>query len=362
MFRHITLYHQNESKFEMTCDLHSTCGVLYRTYSAYKSHIYRKHLTELHSIEEISNTFSINDQQKEDTNFINETDSFNTYHNNSLGSVTGIPEAMLSNDYSYNNTSDFDINLSNEESIGSIKDIKKSYVLFILQLREEFLLPKNVTNVIATYITTLIDHIKILSEKKTFNIPVESHLSTSSMSQQHTTKAINFNHLLDLFVDIRGAIECITKNEYQFMKYCSDYFGYNSVQEINVSSNDEVPDCGYFIPIDETLSLMLNSQMLVSKIFENIDQQQSIVQSDGDLMFSIRDSYNGLQIDDDHLLIQLYLDDISLTNPLGSKRDRHKMSMIYFMLEDIPDQYRSKLDFIQLMAICESRILKVKIT
>jgi hypothetical protein len=77
-------------------------------------------------------------------------------------------------------------------------------------------------------------------------------------------------------------------------------------------------------------------------------------------MFSIRDAYHGIRLDDDHILVQLYLDDIGLTNLLGSKRDQHKMTMIYFTLEDIPDQYRSKLDFIQLVGICESRILKVK--
>jgi hypothetical protein len=77
-------------------------------------------------------------------------------------------------------------------------------------------------------------------------------------------------------------------------------------------------------------------------------------------MFSIRDGYYGNRLDHDNLLVQLYLDDIGLTNPLGSKRDQHKMTMVYFSLEDIPDKYRSKIDFIQLIGICESKILKVK--
>ena len=77
-------------------------------------------------------------------------------------------------------------------------------------------------------------------------------------------------------------------------------------------------------------------------------------------MFSVRDTYSGTTLDRDTLLIQLYLDDISLTNPIGSKRDNHKMTMVYFLLEDIPDQYRSKIDFIQLVGICESKFLKVK--
>jgi hypothetical protein len=76
-------------------------------------------------------------------------------------------------------------------------------------------------------------------------------------------------------------------------------------------------------------------------------------------MFSIRDGYHGNKLDHDNLLLQLYLDDIGLTNPIGAKRDQHKMSMVYFSLEDIPDKYRSKIDYIQLVGICQSKILKV---
>ncbi|CAF4440556.1 unnamed protein product, partial [Adineta steineri] len=112
-------------------------------------------------------------------------------------------------------------------------------------------------------------------------------------------------------------------------------------------------DFGYFIPIENSLSLILSSQQLCHEILANSHKQQTLTNLDNDLMFSIRESYHGLALDNNHLLIQLYIDDIGLTNPLGSKRDRHKMSMIYFTLEDIPDTYRSKLDFTQLVAICE---------
>ena len=49
MFKHVTLYPQNDPNFRIACDLQDTCGILYRSYSGYKSHIYRKHLDELHS-------------------------------------------------------------------------------------------------------------------------------------------------------------------------------------------------------------------------------------------------------------------------------------------------------------------------
>jgi hypothetical protein len=77
-------------------------------------------------------------------------------------------------------------------------------------------------------------------------------------------------------------------------------------------------------------------------------------------MFSFRDGHFGNRIDDDSLLMQLYIDDIGLANPIGAKKDKHKMSMIYFSLEDIPDQHRSQLEHIYLVGICTSGTLKVK--
>ena len=89
-------------------------------------------------------------------------------------------------------------------------------------------------------------------------------------------------------------------------------------------------------------------------------QQQESVFKDEDVMFSFRDGNYGFRIDDDSMLIQLYADEMGLTNPIGTKKDRHKIFMIYFSLEDITDQYRSQLDQIHLVALCESVIIKVK--
>ena len=97
-----------------------------------------------------------------------------------------------------------------------------------------------------------------------------------------------------------------------------------------------------------------------TQIIQNMQQQKLLVKNDEDLMLSFRDGEFGKRIDDDSLMIQLYLDDIGLTNPLGAKKDQHKMSMFYFSLEDTPEKYRSQLDCIYLLGLCPSNILKVK--
>ncbi|CAF4340442.1 unnamed protein product [Rotaria sp. Silwood2] len=184
--------------------------------------------------------------------------------------------------------------------------------------------------------------------------------STSLSSREQNKKTIEFDQLKHTLNNICDAIESITKNEYQFIKHYETYFSYSLPGEITVLSTGEVLECGYFIPIDKTLFSILDSQPFVLEILKNIQQQRIATKYDADLMFSIRDGYHGSRLDHDNLLLQLYLDDIGLTNPLGSKRNQHKMCMIYFSLEDIPEQYRSKIDFIQLVGICEKRMENFK--
>ena len=51
-------------------------------------------------------------------------------------------------------------------------------------------------------------------------------------------------------------------------------------------------------------------------------------------------------------MIQLYVDGVSVTNLIDPKKDKHKLTMIYFMLKDIADVFRSMLQCINLAAIC----------
>ncbi|CAF4414605.1 unnamed protein product [Rotaria socialis] len=368
MFQHVTVYHRNESNFKITCNLHSTCGVLYKTYAGYKSHVYRQHLLELHATENNRNnldTIPAVGQQEESMNLLDGSDLTIGDSNDPLDFTNDNLESILLQDnYEteyYDSVSSFSSTTSDEKPLGSMMDIRRSYVLFILKLREEFLLPKNVTSIISSYIITLIQNIEMFLEKKGIDYSPESDYSASSSSRKEKKKVIELDQLKQILDDIRDAIESVTKNEYQFIKHCEKYFAYSSPEEIVVSSLGEVSEHGYFIPIEKTLLSMLSYQPLVVQILENIQQQQTITKHDDDLMFSIRDGYHGSRLDHDSLLLQLYLDDIGLTNPIGSKRDQHKMSMVYFSLEDIPDQLRSKVDFIQLVAVCESKILKDKI-
>ncbi|CAM4818496.1 unnamed protein product [Rotaria magnacalcarata] len=364
MFRHITIYHQSEPRFQLTCNLNVNCGVVYRTYSAYKSHIYRHHQSLLNSSENPAcniNSSIESTNQQDDVNASADVDVvYDDTENQMYETIDNYALDILAldneNDLETKNTLVSTIKNSKNKLV-SMLDIKKSFVSFILQLREEYLLPKYTTDTISCCIITLINLLRDLIEVQT----LVSGFDPSGSSPQDNTlinQCIELKKLNDIMNSVCDEIKSISKNEYQFLKSCEQFFDYSPPEEVIVSNKDEDIEKAYYIPIDKTLSLLLQSQAVLTETLENIQQQQLSVKIDDDLMFSYRDGSHGSRVDDKSFLIQLYLDDIGVTNPLGAKKDQHKMTMLYFSLEDIPDKYRSRLDFIHLLGICSNNTLK----
>ncbi|CAF3387913.1 unnamed protein product, partial [Rotaria sp. Silwood2] len=230
-----------------------------------------------------------------------------------------------------------------EKDIVNISIIQKSYASFMLQLREELFLPKSITNSISSYIGTLLNYVESLLEQNvvTYDSSIGSILSSSQTMHNSPKKTIEIEMLNSTMNQVRDAVESIIRNEYQFLNYCKNYFDYNPTEQIIVSAPGEKLDYAYYISMDKTLFSIFNNQHILIEILDNIKRQQKITTNNEDFMFSFRNANYGTRIDDDNLLIQLYADEIGLTNPIGVKKDQHKMFMIYFSLEDIPDQRRS---------------------
>ena len=106
-----------------------------------------------------------------------------------------------------------------------------------------------------------------------------------------------------------------------------------------------------------SLKTILEKGEMLPFLIENIRDQINASQCDPDLIFSFRDCIKGKKIHKQSFLIQLYVDDIGVTNPIGPKKGQHKLTMVYFMLEDVPDPFRSMLQCIHLAAICYSKYL-----
>lgn len=157
LFRHIGRYHRNDVCFRITCNLSASCGSSYRTYAGYKAHLYRKHT----DMNQLTTTSSVQ------------------YYPNSLEDV--VQEDADDDDgveFSFD-SSTYDIGKSSCEI--SLIEIQRFYLRFLLQLREEHLLPRKIISNISTNIIMLLESLKKLI--------LHRSMSSSSTSSTSSTSA-----------------------------------------------------------------------------------------------------------------------------------------------------------------------------
>lgn len=346
LFRHVGLFHQNDPSFRLSCDLSPSCGSSYKTYAAYRAHIYRRHSLLLQKPPSFPDdqgsppSHDLSQQGAHDSD--PSTCADDEARNPGTASLPDAPR--LSND-------------DDSEGQISLADIQRIYIRFLVQLREEYLLPKKIISIISSNIVVLMEGLHKLAQERSIPWPQQMTPTANTRSDE---RVIESSELTNVFRNISTVIEATTRSEYEFVKLCKRFMDYQAPQEILLSDPGNNAEHGYFIPIARTLSALLRHQEMLPLIAGNLNYHREAVKNDDDLMFSLRDSSFGSRIDDASLLIQLYVDDIGLTNPIGPRKDRHKMTMMYFLLEDIPDKFRSQVQSINLLAIGPTNALKVR--
>jgi hypothetical protein len=345
-FRHVTLYHTSEPRFQLICNLSDNCGLLYKTFISYKAHIHRHHK---HLLDPLF---------QEQTTVINSTEDFSVDQSNaSVFHTSTIDNDMQDLIYKDDDISDdgddwqtfASSTLFNQHEKITFTTIQKQYTRFLLQMREQHMLPQGVIQSITTSIVNLLDMVIDLIEEKatedTTNIQQSSTTMISTISIRQTIQRIEQSIILS------------TKNEYRFIQSCKTFFNYTSPIENLISSKDEKKEYSYHVSIKDSLKKVLEKEEMIPLLINNIQDQDKITHTDSDLMFSFRHGIRGAKINKKSFLIQLYVDGIGVTNPIGPRKGHHKITLVYFLLEDIPDIFRSMLQCINLAAICHTKYL-----
>lgn len=100
----------------------------------------------------------------------------------------------------------------------------------------------------------------------------------------------------------------------------------------------------------------------MQKLIDNVHILSQQTTTDNDLILSARQSHSTgqnvtLHAHPDAFLLQLYTDGIFVTNPIGPKKDMHKFTCFYYLLDDLPDVARSRVNSVGLHAICYTKSL-----
>jgi hypothetical protein len=364
-FKHIRRFHSSDPSFRLTCTLSPRCGVTYKTYSAYRSHVYRHHSTDLHTNANLSISTDADCSFDTIDSSLSDADcSFDTT-DNSLCSDEANEDDTETN--FYNDEDDdrlstgpsFPEELRDIDEIISLDDFQKTYTRFLLQLVEEYVLPKKIIQTVSSTIVTLLDLFHRFLNQNSVSYSSSFSSQTTTLTTGGNEKIVTSSRITAHFQDVSKIIEETTRSDYQFVKMCKRYFAYEPPIELVLSSTGEKRECAYFVPASRTLSILLKNEQLLALLQDTACYQKERTDSNSDLMFSIRDGNVGTRIDDWSFLLQLYNDDISLTNPIGAKKDQQKVSMFYLALEDVPDKYRSQIQCVQLLAICKTKLLQV---
>lgn len=343
LFYHIGRFHRNDVSFRITCNLSPSCGSSYRSYAGYKAHLYRNHRDMMQA----TRTSSIQYPPDSQGDFVQLKP-----HDNDLTieeDVYGDEDEFVFDHSTYN--------IGEPPCEISVIEIQRFYLRFLLQLREEHLLPKKIISIISSNIIMLLESLEKL-------IMHRSSLSSSTQIDQiQDGKFVIEAPVVSIVIsEVNSMIETTTRSEYQFINLSKRLLNYEEPKEILLSSPDETVEYGYMIPVERTLSSLFHREEIFSLVNRNVTNQRKIVKEDSDLMFSLREGNFGDRIDDKSVLVQIYIDDIGLTNPIGPRSNLHKMTMVYLSVEDLPDEYRSEVQSIYLLAVAPSNGIKVRET
>ncbi len=340
LFLHVRNEHREESPFTIRCELSVLCGSRYSSFDSYRLHLYRCHRDLIISSDDDATSSNdeqtVNDRQDLFSHLLL-NDQSNS--NADFASCLYEDEELDEMDLLLLNFQQQSLPLVNEQA--TLDKISLYYTRFLLELREHHLLPQKIVQSISSGICNLFDMILEVIKMK----DISSVAST--------------NDLQTIFTNITDIINSISKNEYTFLKKCESFFDYQPPKEI-VLNNTE--DRAYYIPIKEGLLPMLRNGELIQSIMDNVHSLASRATMDKDLILSNRQCRSNRskishQNNSNVLLLKLYTDGIGITNPIGPKRDSHKLTCFYYLLDDLPDTVRSQVNSIGLYCIAYTKHL-----
>ncbi|CAF2035727.1 unnamed protein product [Rotaria magnacalcarata] len=358
LYIHINLVHGNDPSFKLRCELTPLCGSIYRTLRSYKSHIYKNHRefvgkpldkvdTLSTSNDDLNNNFTLSTSNDDLNNNFTLSTSNDDLNNNFI--------LYYADDYEFdqertNNGNDENLQSTNEcdeemevdyplftktilehdEEPFDMRSFRRYYAGLLLELCEKHLLSQNI-------ITSITSNFPIL-----FHIFLKIIKRTVSPANSATTTAVQIIKLEEIINQIIRTIEGAAKNEYQFIKSYKEFLQHEEPHKIQLN---ESGDCGYVIPIRKLIQNFLNKPDVIDLLVKNTNETILTTKKDKDLLLTYRDgtaavTNKSLEKNTNSFLLQLYSDDVSVTNPIEPKKDEKKLSlfiislMIYLQLFD----------------------------
>ena len=300
---HVSRVHKNDPRFRVYCDI-GQCGYTTKSWGGFKAHLSRYHKY----IDTVNEAFNHDD-----------TD----------------PMPMEGDD-------DCDDDILNDENKN-----KMFFASYLLNLESTLRLSEKAVSVVAENTKLLLDY-HLTEQKKQFK------------------RALQDQNIDTAFVDTLEYDTCISgmATKYQREKYFKSNCFLVEAKEITLGQRNvlvnghvkRVHDVAYFVPLEEELKSLLR----MPEVRYHITHPH---QSNDEYM---RDIWDGNYVkthpvfgsNRKALMIQFYSDDLEIVNPLGPHIKKHKVTMFYWVLVNIPPEDRSRLQAISVYAVAKAVHLK----
>lgn len=306
---HVIRIHRNDPQFKVYCDV-GNCGFSSKSWGSYKVHV-----SKLHKEVAIAN----NDDELGD---------------NDVGGM---------------DIDEQDLGPEPEMEVDIPEQKKVLFASYMLNLETNMRLTERALNVVAENTQYLIEHHLRLQRREISQLLQDRNIDTQILDDVETENNTGISGFLT-----KEARDAFYKSHCRMIEPMEIVLGHRNVEKNGLVKH--VCDKGQIIPLHSLLQLLVSMPEILHCV-ENPHVRED------DYMFDwcdgrFMENHPLFGVDKNALQLVLYTDDLEIVNPLGPSIKKHKITVFYVMLLNIPPEDRSRLSSIFLLAIAKSNDLK----
>jgi len=239
------------------------------------------------------------------------------------------------------NSDEQDINVTRLSVEANIYEFRRHVAASVLKLREKHVLPALVTQDVIDQMSSVVSYVHD-TYKSVFRTFCTDHNATI----EDTSVAGILLQDKSVYSDVFDGID----TDYKLNSFIRSNFSYAAPVEYSLGNTPNGKPAGFqYIPVQENLRVMLSN----SEVLHHILSQQDFSMESHDAMFSyvngtVYEQHPFFGQNPNALRLHFYADEFEVCNSIGSKRGKHKVFAVYFLLGNLDQKYWSELKFIHL--------------
>jgi hypothetical protein len=305
-YRHIRLYHESMQNFYVTCNVNG-CKNTFHAVQCLRRHVSKRH-------REISMNASVS---SDETNM----------------ECEDVPTDAPMNSVQ---TETHSVSISLHDRVSQIE---RHMIQFMLKEKEKYLLPVPVQQDIVNELHLMISEVHEAYQYmfNTFCLENNVAFGSNGSGSVFASEASPFGHIFSE-MDSDYKLTKLIESSFQLVK---------PTELILADSSSGMPAKFSYVSITSTLQFLLSNE----DIRNHILSRQMLSQNDRMSSFTdgevFKDSCFFL-FHPNALRLHFYFDEFEVCNPLGSKRGKHKVLAVYFVLGNLDCKYWSEMKFVHL--------------